>query len=155
AEHRRNRRHGPRGLRRDAFDRPRAEVPVEEGPLLPARGAAPRPVHPPLLDGHVPHDSLRRGAAAGGGPRGDTGRADEPGGERRRRRPGVRRPADRREAERRVKTRDRRPEAPGRSTKPHRARPSLIEATSRFLRHLEKTNDILLLTTSTRYRGEA
>src|SRR5437660_11261266 len=32
------------------------------------------------------------------------------------------------------------------------ARASLVESCSRLLRHLEKKNDILLLTTSTRYR---
>ena len=35
------------------------------------------------------------------------------------------------------------------------ARPSLVDACSRLIRSLEKRNDILLLTTSTRYRGEA
>jgi multimeric flavodoxin WrbA len=35
------------------------------------------------------------------------------------------------------------------------ARPSLIEACSRLIRYLEKRNDILLLTTSTRYRMDA
>ena len=40
------------------------------------------------------------------------------------------------------------------STRSH-ARPSLVHACSRLVRYLEKRDDILLLTTSTRYRGEA
>jgi kynurenine 3-monooxygenase len=95
---RRDRRHGPGELRRDAIDRPGAEVPAEERSCLPPRGKAPRPVHPPLLDGDVPHDSLRRRQAAGSDSGGNPRRADEPGGEPRRGRPGARRPDDRRAA---------------------------------------------------------
>lgn len=46
--------------------------------------------------------------------------------------------------------------APGATASRKRhARSSLVAACSRLIRHLEKTNDILLLTTSTRYRGES
>ena len=58
-----------------------------------------------------------------------------------------------------MSTRSRKPKAPGSSTRPRAtastgrgARPSLVDACSRFIRYLEKRNDILLLTTSTRYR---
>ena len=78
ARYRRDRRHGPGELRRDAVDRPGAEVSVEEGSFLPPRGEAPRPVHPPLFDGDVPHDSLRRGEAAGSDSGGNPRRVDEP-----------------------------------------------------------------------------
>ena len=56
-------------------------------------------------------------------------------------------------------TRSREPEAAGSSSKRRAAastrrgaRPSLVVACSRLIRYLEKRNDILLLTTSTRYR---
>jgi len=57
-----------------------------------------------------------------------------------------------------VTARSWKPEAPGSSTKSRatastvrRARPSLVEACSRLIRYLEKRDDILLLTTSTRF----
>src|SRR5206468_5640485 len=80
AQYRRDRRHGPGELHRDAVDRPGAEVSVEEGSFLPPRGEAPRPVHPSLFDGDVPYDSLRRGKAAGSDSRGNPRGVDEQGG---------------------------------------------------------------------------
>src|SRR5262249_3643432 len=71
----------------------------------------------------------------------------------------ARRPVDRRATGDHVTPRSRKPEGPGTSTSPRatasmgrRARPSLVAACSRLIRYLEKKNDILLLTTSTRYR---
>jgi len=43
---------------------------------------------------------------------------------------------------------------PTKSARPRGARKSLVESCSRLLRHLEKRNDILLLTTSTRYEKD-
>src|SRR2546429_6156577 len=81
AQYRRDRRHGPGELHRDAVDRPGAEVSVEEGSFLPPRGEAPRPVHPSLFDGDVPYNSLRRGKAAGSDSTGKPRGVDDPAGE--------------------------------------------------------------------------
>src|SRR6185295_18551852 len=50
--------------------------------------------------------------------------------------------------------RDRRPGRPS-GDPPREARPSLIDSCSRLIRYLEKRNDVLLLTTSTRFRKHA
>src|SRR5262249_9039814 len=157
AQYQRNRGHGPGKLRRDEVDRPGAEVSVEEGSFLPPRGEAPGPVHPPIFDGDVPHDPLCRGTSEGRDPGENPRRVDERSGERRRGRPRARRPAHRRAAGDYVIRRSRQPQAQGPSTELRAtastgrgARPSLIGACSRFIRYLEKRNDILLLTTSTR-----
>jgi len=50
--------------------------------------------------------------------------------------------------------RDRRPGRPS-GDPPREARPSLVDSCSRLIRYLEKRNDVLLLTTSTRFRKHA